>query len=140
MNPIGHSAIEFFNKEVGFSWKAYRNLGIGYTCANSAMGPFIDTAGTTTPLTGFEERGITYLAATNVGGLSYLADEGVRFVHYSTDRVRRQFRLDQDIPDDFSALIESPTSIRPFLRHTAFEFWSRRFSVVTIPGSQSKGY
>ena len=94
MNPIGHSAIEFFNKEVGFSWKAYRNLGIGYTCANSAMGPFIDTTGTTTPLTGFEERGITYLAATNVGGLSYLADEGVRFVHYSTDRVRRQFGLD----------------------------------------------
>ena len=140
MNLIGHSAIEFFNKEVGFSWKAYRNLGIGYTCANSAMGPFIDTAGTTTPLTGFEERGIIYLAATNVGGLPYLADEGVRFVHYSTDRVRKQFRLDQDIPDDFSALIESPTSIRPFLRHTAFEFWSRHFSVVTIPGSQRKGY
>ena len=46
------------------------------------------------PLTGFEERGITYLAATNVGGLSYLVDEGVRFVHYSTDRVRRQFGLD----------------------------------------------
>ena len=123
MNPIGHSAIEFFNKGVGFSWKAYRNLGIGYTCANSTTGSFIDTVGTTTPLTGFEERGITYLAATNVGGLSYLADEGVRFMHYSTNRVKRQFGLDQDIPDDFSALIKSLTSIRPFLQHTAFEFW-----------------
>ena len=94
LNLIGHSAIEFFDKGVGFSWKAYRNLGIGYTCADSTMGPFVDTIGTTTPLTRFEERGFTYLAATNVGWLPYLADEGVRFVYYSTDRVRRQFGLD----------------------------------------------
>jgi len=60
-------------------------------------------------------------------------------MHYSADRVRRQFGLDQDIPDDFSAIIESPTSIRPFLQHTAFEFWSRRFNAITIPGSQREG-
>ena len=47
--------------------KAYRNLGAGYTCANSAMGPFVDVVGTTTPLVGFDETGITYLAATNAG-------------------------------------------------------------------------
>ena len=58
------------------------------------MGPFVDVAGTTTPLTGFEERGITYVAATNVGWLPYLADEGIRFVHYPANRVRRQFELD----------------------------------------------
>ena len=61
MNPIGHSAIEFFNKGVGFSWKAYRNLGIGFTCVDSVMGPFVDTVRTTTLLTDFDERGITYL-------------------------------------------------------------------------------
>ena len=66
------------------------------------MGPFVDTTGTITPLTSFEERGITYLAATNVGWLPYLADEGIRFVHYPANRVRRQFGLDQDIPDDLS--------------------------------------
>ena len=60
-------------------------------------------------------------------------------MHYSADRVRRQFRLDQDIPDDFSAIIEFATSIRPFLRCSAFEFWSRHFTVVTIPGSQREG-
>ena len=30
--------------------------------------------------------------------------------------------------------MESPTSVRPFLRPTAFEFWSQRFTAVTIPG------
>ena len=44
LKPINHSAVEFFDKGVGFSWRAYRNLGIGYTCTDSVMGPFVDTA------------------------------------------------------------------------------------------------
>ena len=103
------------------------------------MGSFVDTVGTTTPLVGFDEIGITYLVATNAGWLPYLADEGVRFVHYPANRVRRQFGLDQDIPDDLSFLMESPTSVRPFLRHTAFDFWRWRFSAVTVPGSLREG-
>ncbi|KAK9998190.1 hypothetical protein SO802_017793 [Lithocarpus litseifolius] len=43
------------------------------------MGPFMAIVGTTIPLTGFPERGITYLAATNAWWLPYLADEGVRY-------------------------------------------------------------
>ena len=58
------------------------------------MDLFVDTAGTTTPLIGFDETGIIYLAATNAGWPSYLADEGIRFVHYLANRVRRQFGLD----------------------------------------------
>ena len=122
LKPIYHPVIEFFDKGVGFSWRAYRHLGVGYTCANSVMGQFVDTAGTTTPLVGFEERGITYLAATNARWLPYLGDEGIGFVHYPANQVRRQFGLDQDIPNDLSSLIESPTSVRPFLQHTAFDF------------------
>ena len=122
LKPIGYSVVESFDKGVGFSWRAYRNLGSGYTCVNSTMGLFVDTVGTTTPLTGFDETGITYLAATNAGWLPYLADEGIRFIHYPANRARRQFGLDQDIPDAISFLMESPTSIRPFLRPTAFEF------------------
>ena len=114
-------------------------MGIGYTCVDSAIGPFVATAGTTTPLIGFDEKGITYLAATNAWWLPYLANEGIRFMHYSADKVRRQFGLDQDIADDFSAIIESPTSVRPFLWHTTFEFWSRCFTTVIIPGSQREG-
>ena len=53
--------------------------------------------------------------------------------------MRRQFELDQDIPDDLSFLMESPTSIRPFLQPTAFGFWSQRFIVVTVPGSLREG-
>ena len=53
--------------------------------------------------------------------------------------MRRQFGLDQDIPNDFSAIMESPTSIRLFLRHIAFEFWSRHFITVTTLGSQREG-
>ena len=86
-------------------------MGTSYICANSIMGPFTNTARTATPLIAFDERGITYLAATNAGWLFYLADESIRFVHYSANRMRRQFGLDRDIPDDFSAILESTTSI-----------------------------
>ena len=61
---------------------------------NSVMGPFTDTVGTTTLLTAFDERGITYLVAINAGWMPYLADEGVWFVHYLANKVRRQVRLD----------------------------------------------
>ena len=77
MKPFGHPVVEFFDKEVGFYWRAYRSLGTGYTCADSAMGPFVDTAGTTTLLTGFDKRDIIYLAATNARWLPYLTDEGI---------------------------------------------------------------
>ena len=79
------------------------------------------------------------MATTNTGWLPYLADEGIRFVHYLANRVRRQFGLDQDISDDLSSLMESPTSIRPFLQHATFELWSKRFTAITIPGSQREG-
>ena len=123
MKPIGYSVVESFDEGVGFSLRAYRNLGANYTCIDSAMGLFVDIVGTTTPLAGFDKTRITYLAATNAGWLPCLADEGIKFVHYPANRVRRQFELDQDILDDISFLRESLTLVRPFLRHTAFEFW-----------------
>ena len=139
LKPIDYFVVKSFDEGVGFSWKAYRNLGIGSTCVDSAMGLFVDTVGTTTPLIDFDETGITYLATTNAGRLPYLADEGIRFVHYPANRVRRQFGLDQDIPDAIYFLMESPTSVRPFLQPTAFEFWSQRFTAVTVPGSLMEG-
>ena len=35
--------------------------------------------------------------------------------------------------------MKSPTSVRPFLRHTTFDFWRQRFSVVMTPGSLREG-
>ena len=90
-------------------------------------------------LTAFDKRGITYLAATNAGWLPYLTSEGIRFVHYSTNRVGRQVGLDKDIPDDFIAILESTTFVWPFLRPSAFEFWSKHFTAVTIASSQREG-
>ena len=77
--------------------------------------------------------------ATNAGWLPYLADERMRFVHYPANRVRRHFGLDQDIPDAISFFMESPTFVRPFLRPTAFVFWSQRFTAVTVLGSMREG-
>ena len=82
LKPIDYSVIESFDEGVGFSWRAYRHLSIGYTCVDSAMGLFVDIVRNTTPLADFDEIGITYFAATNTGWLPYLANEGVRFVHY----------------------------------------------------------
>ena len=78
MKPIDYFVVESFDEGVDLS-----------TCVDSAMGLFVDTIGTTTLLIDFDETGITYLAATNAGWLPYLADEGIRFVHYPADRVRR---------------------------------------------------
>ena len=89
LKPIGYSIVESFDEGVGFSWRAYRNLGTSYTCIDSIMGLFVDTIGTTTPLTGFDETRITYLVATNAGWLPFLADKGIKFVHYPANRVRR---------------------------------------------------
>ena len=41
-------------------------------------------------------------------------------MHYFANKVRRQFGLDQDILDDFSTIMESTTSVRPFLQHIFF--------------------
>ena len=87
LKPIGYFVVESFDEGVGFSWRAYRNIGSGYTCVDFAMGLFVDTIETTTLLTGFNETEITYLAATNAEWLPYLVDEGIRFVHYLANRV-----------------------------------------------------
>ena len=42
-------------------------MGANYTCIDSAMGLFVDTIGTTTPLASFDETGIIYVVATNAG-------------------------------------------------------------------------
>lgn len=107
---------------MGFSWRAYRNLGNGFPCANLVMGPFMATVGTTTPLIAFYEKGITYLAATNDGWLPYLANKGIRYVHYSAHRVRRQFGLDQVIANEFTLILETTTLVHPFLRPSVFKF------------------
>ena len=41
-------------------------------------------------------------------------------MHYFANRVRRQFGLNKDIPDDFSAILKFVTSIRPFFWPSAF--------------------
>ena len=65
LKPFGHPAGVFFDKEVGFLWKACKGFSTKYTCANSAMRPFIAIVKATTPLVAYDERKITYLAATN---------------------------------------------------------------------------
>ena len=94
MKSFRHPLVEFFDKGVGFSWTTYRDLGNGFTYVDSTIGPFMAIVRTTTLLVAFDERGITYLAASNVGWLPYLAYESIHFVHYSANRVRRQFELD----------------------------------------------
>ena len=46
LKPIGYSVVKFFDEGIGFSWRAYRNLGTSFTCINSAMGLFVNTVGT----------------------------------------------------------------------------------------------
>ena len=47
--------------------------------------------------------------------------------------------MDQDIPDNFTAILEFVTFVQTFLQPSTFEFWSRRFTAVMILGSQREG-
>ena len=47
--------------------------------------------------------------------------------------------MDQDILNDITAILKSTTSIRLFLRPSAFKLWSKHFTTVTILGSQREG-
>ena len=80
------------------------------------------TTRTIAPLIAFDEKGITYLAATNAGWLLYLADEGIWYVHYFSCTVKRLFGLDQDILDDFTLILDTTTLVYPFLQPSTFEF------------------
>lgn len=51
---------------------------------------------------------------------------------YSAHRVKRQFGLDQDIPGDLTLVFDFVTSLHPH----AFDYWSKHFSVVTVPSLQ----
>lgn len=53
--------------------------------------------------------------------------------------MKRQFRLDQDVANDFTQVLDTTTSICPFLRPYAFEFCNKHFTVVTIPSSRRVG-
>ena len=86
--------MEFYDKGMGFFWRACSDFSAGYTCTGSVMGPFMGTTGMTTSLVANNEKGIIYLVATNVGTLPYLADMGLWYVHYSAHKVMRQFELD----------------------------------------------
>ena len=53
----------------------------------------MSTVGTSNPLGFGDEKRLIYLAITNACWLPYLTDQGVRYMAYSTHRVRRQFGL-----------------------------------------------
>ena len=101
------------------------------------MSPFTDTAGTTTLLTTFDEKGITYLATTNAGWLPYLADKGISIILLikwggSLGWIKTYPMI--LLPSRSLLLLYDL-----FCAPSAFEFWSKHFTAVTIPGSHKEG-
>lgn len=122
---------------------ACKDFSIGYTCADSVMGPFIGTTSTTTILVAYNEKGITYLATTNVGWLPYLPNEGLWYVHYSAHRVRRKFGLKQDVPDDFTLVLDTTPLVYRFPTPTCLRVLEQTFHRVhhsQFPKSESLYY
>ena len=67
---------------------------------------------------------LTYLSATNAGWLPVLSSGGLQFTVYSTHRVRKQFGFDQEIPAVMGIAAGEIPTINPFLRASAFAYWS----------------
>ena len=84
-------------------------------------------------------RSLNYLSATNAGWLTVLSSGRLQFTAYSTHRVRRKFRFDQEIPAVMGIASGEILTINPFLRTRAFAYWSGIAPWVIVPNGNRVG-
>ena len=100
------------------------------------LASFLNSPGNAFDLRRGDEGSLAYLACTNPSWLLVPSSSGLRYTHYSTHRVLRQFGFDQDISSVFKEVVPSLPSLDPFLRSQAFSYWSRRSPQFVMPNSQ----
>jgi hypothetical protein len=113
-------------------WRPYSYRYAGFSC-HSVLYWFSDIASQSFELLRDDTKSLTYLSAVNPGWLPIWSSKGVEYTHYCTNRVLRQFGLDQGVPGSPNETLPQVPSITPFLKDQAFGYWSQSVSRMVIP-------
>ncbi len=113
-------------------WRPYSYRYAGFSC-HSVLYWFSDIASQSFELLRDDTKSLTYLSAVNPGWLPIWSSKGVEYTHYCTNRVLRQFGLDQGVPGSPNETLPQVPSITPFLKDQVFGYWSQSVSRMVIP-------
>uniref|UniRef100_A0A2N9H6Y4 Aminotransferase-like plant mobile domain-containing protein n=1 Tax=Fagus sylvatica TaxID=28930 RepID=A0A2N9H6Y4_FAGSY len=127
-----HSLVPSLDSESKVCWRPYGVSHRGFMY-ESVMSGFSNIEAQDYSLIAGDTASLTYLSATNAGWLSVLSSDGLRFTVYSAHRVRKQFGFDQEVPTVMGVAVGEIPTINPFLRTTAFAYWSGVAPRVIVP-------
>jgi hypothetical protein len=133
-----HGLVPSLDSESKICWRPY---GVSYHefMYESVMSGFSNVEAQDYTLITGDMASLTYLSATNVGWLPILSSDGLQFTVYSAHRVRKQFGFDQEIPAIMGIAAGKIPNINPFLRASAFAYWSGVAHRVIIPSGDRIG-
>jgi hypothetical protein len=133
-----HGLVPSLDSENKICWRPYGVSHRGFVY-ESVMSGFSNVEAQDYTIIAGDMASLTYLSATNAGWLPVLSSGGLQFTVYSAHRVRKQFRFDQEIPAVMGIAADEIPTINPFLRASAFTYWSGIAPRVIIPSGDRIG-
>uniref|UniRef100_A0A2N9FDZ1 Aminotransferase-like plant mobile domain-containing protein n=1 Tax=Fagus sylvatica TaxID=28930 RepID=A0A2N9FDZ1_FAGSY len=133
-----HGLVPSLDSESKICWRPYGVSHRGFVY-ESVMSGFSNVKAQDYTLIAGDMVSLTYLSATNAGWLPILSSGGLQFTVYSAHRVRKQFGFDQEIPAVMGIAADEIPTINPFLRSSAFTYWSGIAPRVIVPSGDRIG-
>uniref|UniRef100_A0A2N9FF22 Aminotransferase-like plant mobile domain-containing protein n=1 Tax=Fagus sylvatica TaxID=28930 RepID=A0A2N9FF22_FAGSY len=133
-----HGLVPSLDSESKICWRPYGVSHRGFVY-ESVMSGFSNVEAQDYTLIAGDMASLTYLSATNAGWLPVLSSGGLQFTVYSAHRVRKQFGFDQEIPAVIGIAADEIPTINPFLRASAFTYWSGVAPRVIVPSGDRIG-
>uniref|UniRef100_A0A2N9HP86 Aminotransferase-like plant mobile domain-containing protein n=1 Tax=Fagus sylvatica TaxID=28930 RepID=A0A2N9HP86_FAGSY len=133
-----HGLVPSLDSESKICWRPYGVSHRGFVY-ESVMSGFSNVEAQDYTLIAGDMASLTYLSATNAGWLPVLSSSRLQFTVYSAHRVRKQFGFDQEIPAVMGIAAGEIPTINPFLKASAFAYWSGVAPRVIIPSGDRIG-
>ena len=83
---------------------------------------------------------LAYLSAVSLGWLPILSVAGVAFVPYCSQRVKRQFGLDQDVSVGPQEAMTSSSILAPFIKSRPFTHWEEEVNRIMVLSGHIFGF
>ena len=110
MKGGGLNLVELFDQAGHLHWHSPREFGPDFAC-DSVLSYFLTSPGNTFNLCHGDEDSLAYLACVSPFWLLVPSSSGLKYTHYLTHQVLRQFGFDQDIPPAFKDMVPSLPSL-----------------------------
>jgi hypothetical protein len=133
-----HGLVPSLDSESKICWRPY---GVSHRrfVYESVMSGFSNVEAQDYTLIIGDMASLTYLSATNAGWLPVLSSSRLQFTVYSAHRVRKQFGFDQEISTVMGIAVGEIPTTNPFLKASAFAYWSGVAPRVIIPSGDRIG-